>query len=91
MDFSKEIQDTIMNLFKDEEQKMKQLLIGDYDAIRSLSIDNNIEYKEVIEALEPENEEKKKELLKKAKKRKLYFDMLDEIQMLSVSKSNIQK
>lgn len=80
MDFSKELQKEIKNLFRNDKEMLAKLLLCDYDAIRSLIIDNNISHTEILEALDPENETKKKKLLKKAKKIKLYFDILDEIQ-----------
>ena len=95
MKFSEKIQKDIVELFKGEDDYNKemrqQLLDANFDAVISLTIDNKIDYKEVLEALDPENEEKKKLLIIKAKKNKLYFDMLDEIQSVNYVQDSTEK
>lgn len=92
MIFSKEVQDEIRDIFKDDVDFMNRLLEGDEDSISSLAVNNMISPEDVVDAYKENNIEKiYKDAIFKLRKKKLYFKMIEEyakLDTLNVQKNN---
>ena len=81
MNFSKEIQEEINIVFKNDEERRTKLLMGDLDTIRGVAIEaqKGMVPEYIVDAYESNDSKTKEELYKQAKRlvrlKKLYKDL----------------